>query len=475
MLFVASEAVPFAKTGGLGDVAGSLPQALQAAGLEVALVIPKYATIPERFRAQLKPVAVFETQLSWRNSYVGIERLEHDGVPVYVVDNEYYFFRHQLYGEFDDGERFAYFAKAVCEAAARLEELSCDVMLCNDWQAALVPVYLRTCYPSLAHVKTVMAVHNVKFQGQYGDMLIGDVLGLSDHHDAVSALRIDRQSINYLKAGLLFADAIVTVSPTYAQEIQYAFFGEGLDWLFRAREHDVHGILNGIDMQSWNPATDNALAARYSVDDRTGKAACKRALQQECGLPQEAETPLIAMVGRLTAQKGLNLVAEASQRILATGAQLVVLGTGDRQFEELFAWLERAYPQQVRAFITFDVALSRRMYAGADLFLMPSEFEPCGLSAMRYGTLPIVRETGGLRDTVIGYRGVPDEGVPEPNGFSFPHIMASQLGDEVELACRLYRTAPRVWSRMVTCAMEGDFSWNRAAMRYRELFESLSR
>ena len=476
VVFAASEAVPFAKTGGLGDVAGSLPQALKAAGVDVRVVIPKYALIDGRYRSQFKPVATFETQLSWRQSYVGVEHMVLDGVDVYAIDNEYYFARGQLYGEFDDAERFAYFSKAVCEAIARVDELACDVLVCNDWQTALAPVYIRSCYPQLSQVKTVLAVHNVKFQGQYSDAIVGDVLGLMGNRDAEQALCIDDRSINFMKAGLLYADALVTVSPTYAEEIQYDFFGEGLDWLFRDRRDDLHGILNGIDVASWDPAHDSALAAPYTLEDRSGKALCKQALQRTCGLAQQADVPLIAMVGRLTAQKGLNLVAQSYERILATNAQLVVLGTGERRFEELFLWLERAYPGQVRSFITFDVALSRRIYAGADLFLMPSEFEPCGLSqmiSMRYGTLPIVRETGGLKDTVRGYRGEDGAGFPCANGFSFPHIVADQLADAVERACGVYANEPSVWDKLVTCAMQGDFSWNQAAMRYRELFEQL--
>ena len=471
--FIASEAVPFAKTGGLGDVAGSLPQALAAAGLDVRLLIPKYASIPAHLRERFELQVAFTTKLSWRNAYVGVERMEHDGVSVFAIDNEYYFKRGQLYGEFDDGERFAYFAKAACEAMAQLDDLACDVVVCNDWQSALVPVYLRSCYPDLAQVKTVLAVHNVKFQGQYGESVLGDVLGLAEYPQAASALRIDEHAVNFMKAGLLFADAIVTVSPTYAKEIQYDFFGEGLDWLFRMRSDDVYGILNGIDTKSWDPQADPAIIAAYSVEDRTGKALCKRALQHECGLPEDDGVPLIAMVGRLTAQKGLDLVAEAHERIVSTKAQLVVLGTGEARFEELFAWLERTFPQQVRAFIAFDVALSRRIYAGADLFLMPSEFEPCGLSqmiAMRYGALPIVRETGGLSDTVVGYRG---DLAGCPNGFSFPHIVADQLAEEVERACAVYRDEPGAFDRMVTCAMRGDFGWDQAAMRYRALFEKL--
>ncbi len=476
VLFVASEAVPFEKTGGLGDVAGSLPKALKNAGVDVRLVIPKYASIPDYYRDELKPVATFETQLSWRQSYVGVERLVHDGVDVYLIDNEYYFNRTRVYGEFDDGERFAYFAKAVCEAVSCVPELSCDIIVCNDWQTALVPVYLRTSYPSLSAVKTVMAVHNVQFQGQYSDAVASDVLGLADNEQAMDALRVDASSVSYLKAGLLYADKIVTVSPTYAQEIQYEFFGEGLDWLFRERSADLSGILNGIDTEAWNPRTDRALIQNYTVENMDGKAVCKRALQYECALPEKADVPLVAMVGRLTAQKGLDMVSQASERILKTGAQLVVLGTGDKRFEDMFLWLQTMYPHQVRAFISFDVPLSKRIYAGADLFLMPSKFEPCGLSqmiAMRYGTLPIVRETGGLRDTVVGYKGADGQAESLANGFSFPHIVADQLACEVERACALYSEAPRVWKQLVKNAMQGEFGWDRAARSYRELFEGM--
>ena len=475
VLYAASEAVPFAKTGGLGDVAGSLPQALKRAGASVAVIMPKYSTIPERYVKGMRHVADFSVPLGWRNVYCGIEHLVHEGVDFYFVDNEDYFKRDTHYGHFDDGERFAFFSKAICEALAQVPELACDIISCNDWQTALVPVFLREFYrdvPSCNGVKCVFTIHNVKFQGQYSDFVLGDILGLHDVPAAANQLRSDAVSVNYMRGAVLYSALVSTVSPTYAWELQTDFFGEGLDDIFRARSATLEGILNGIDTKEWNPATDPLIAKSYSPLRPTGKAECKLALQKECGLDQDAEKPLVIMIGRLTDQKGLGLVTYNMGRIMPRGVQMVVLGTGDASYEDEFRALEATYPGQMCAKITFDSDLSHRMYAGGDILLMPSEFEPCGLSqmiAMRYGTIPVVRETGGLKDSVIPYNKFTGEGT----GFGFANINGEEMGDALMDACELFWTDKDAWHRLQKQAMQTDFSWSRAAERYMKMYHEL--
>ena len=475
VLYAASEAVPFAKTGGLGDVAGSLPQALKRAGASVAVIMPKYSTIPERYVKGMRHVADFSVPLGWRNVYCGIEHLVHEGVDFYFVDNEDYFKRDTHYGHFDDGERFAFFSKAICEALAQVPELACDIINCNDWQTALVPVFLREFYrdvPSCNGVKCVFTIHNVKFQGQYSDFVLGDILGLHDVPAAANQLRSDAVSVNYMRGAVLYSDLVSTVSPTYAWELQTDFFGEGLDDIFRARSATLEGILNGIDTKEWNPATDPLIAKSYSPLRPAGKAECKLALQKECGLDQDAEKPLVIMIGRLTDQKGLGLVTYNMGRIMPRGVQMVVLGTGDASYEDEFRALEATYPGQMCAKITFDSDLSHRMYAGGDILLMPSEFEPCGLSqmiAMRYGTIPVVRETGGLKDSVIPYNKFTGEGT----GFGFANINGEEMGDALMDACELFWTDKDAWHRLQKQAMQTDFSWSRAAERYMKMYHEL--
>lgn len=410
IVFASAECAPFVKTGGLGDVAGSLPAALVRAGAEVIVMVPKYATIKDEYKAQMEHFADFYVSLGWRNEYCGLEKLEHDGVTYMFIDNERYFARDYPYGFFDDGERFAFFSKAITESLQHLPAgFECDILHCNDWQTALAPVFLREFYQGLPlydRVKTVFSIHNVAFQGQFSDTVMEDILGVAHIPAAASQLRCDACSINYMLGALRYADAITTVSPTYANEIQTPKFGEGLDGVLRERSYALQGILNGIGVTDFDPATDKRIAANYTVEDRSGKAVCKAKLQEELGLEVRDDRPLMVMVTRLTRQKGMDLVMYALDRILAGGVQVAVLGTGDRDYEDGLRYFQDKYPGTMAARIEFDPALSQRMYAAADMFLMPSKFEPCGLSqiiAMRYGTLPIVRETGGLKDTVIPY------------------------------------------------------------------------
>ena len=473
IVFASAECAPFVKTGGLGDVAGSLPAALVRGGAEVIVMVPKYATIKDEYKAQMKHFADFYVSLGWRNEYCGLEKLERDGVTYMFVDNERYFARDYPYGFFDDGERFAFFSKAITESLQHLPAgFECDILHCNDWQTALAPVFLREFYQGLPlydRVKTVFSIHNVAFQGQFSDTVLEDVLGVAHIPAAATQLRCDACSINYMLGALHYADAITTVSPTYAGEIQTPEFGEGLDGVLRERSYALQGFLNGIDVAGFDPATDKRIAANYTVDDRSGKAVCKAKLQEELGLEVRDDRPLMVMVTRLTRQKGLDLVMYALDRILAGGVQVAVLGTGDRDYEDGLRYFQDKYPGTMAARIEFDPALSQRMYAAADMFLMPSKFEPCGLSqiiAMRYGTLPIVRETGGLKDTVVPYNEFTGEGT----GFSFSNFNGDEMGDAVFRAARLFWDNRDAWNQLVTQAMSQDFSWTRSADKYLDLY-----
>ena len=473
IVFASAECAPFVKTGGLGDVAGSLPAALVRAGAEVIVMVPKYATIKDEYKTQMEHFSDFYVSLGWRNEYCGLEKLERDGVTYMFIDNERYFARDYPYGFFDDGERFAFFSKAITESLQHLPAgFECDILHCNDWQTALAPVFLREFYQGLPlydRVKTVFSIHNVAFQGQFSDTVMEDILGVAHIPAAASQLRCDACSINYMLGALRYADAITTVSPTYANEIQTPEFGEGLDGVLRERSYALQGILNGIDVAGFDPATDKRIAANYTVEDRSGKAVCKAKLQEELGLEVRDDRPLMVMVTRLTRQKGMDLVMYALDRILAGGVQVAVLGTGDRDYEDGLRYFQDKYPGTMAARIEFDPALSQRMYAAADMFLMPSKFEPCGLSqiiAMRYGTLPIVRETGGLKDTVIPYNEFTGEGT----GFSFSNFNGDEMGDAVFRAARLFWDNRDAWNQLVTQAMSQDFSWTRSADKYLDLY-----
>lgn len=473
VLMVAAEAVPFVKTGGLADVAGSLPRALNQAGAEVSVILPKYSKIPQEYRDQMELVAEFYVPLAWRQVYCGIQKLVYDGVTFYFVDNEDYFKREGgPYGYGDDGERFAYFSKAVCQAIMWVPELQVDVVHCNDWQAALIPVFLREFYresDACNHVKVMFTVHNVKFQGQYGSDMMSNVLGLDGIPAAVQQLYRPDGSIDYMQGALCYSDSLTTVSPSYAVELQMPFYGEGLDGIFRRRNGILRGILNGIDVKAWNPASDALFSPNYDAATLDVKAECKRKLQEELGLDQDPTRPLVVMIGRLTNQKGLGLVRYAMDRIMSRGVQVAILGTGDPDQEEAFRYFAGAYPGKMAAVIDFDNALSHRMYAGGDILLMPSEFEPCGLSqmiAMRYGTLPVVRETGGLRDSVVPYNQFTGEGT----GFSFANMNADEMYDALLGACEVFWTDQEAWRKLQVQAMSTDFSWSRAAVDYLDLY-----
>lgn len=473
VVFASAEAAPFVKTGGLGDVAGSLPAALQKAGANVIVMVPLYGTISDEYKSKMEHVTEFYVSLGWRNEYCGLERLIHNGVTYLFVDNKRYFDRDYPYGFFDDGERFAFFSKAITESLQYLPDgFKPDILHCNDWHTALAPVFLREFYqgmPLYENVSTIFSIHNIAFQGQFSAKVLEDICGLAHIPAAAYQLTCGHDAINFMQGALNYSDAITTVSPTYAGEIQTPAYGEHLDGVLRRRREALQGIVNGIDTDHFNPETDPAIAQNFSVDDRSGKAVCKAKLQEELSLTVRNDQPLMTMVTRLTRQKGMDLVTYALDRILSNGVQVAVLGTGDYEYENALRYFASKYPGQMSARIQFDPTLSQRMYAGSDMFLMPSLFEPCGLSqmiAMRYGTLPVVRETGGLKDTVIPYNYETGEGT----GFSFANFNGEEMGDAVFRGARLFWDNHDAWNNVVTQAMNQDFSWTRSASKYMDLY-----
>ena len=475
VLFASSEAVPFIKTGGLGDVAGSLPKALNETGAaEVRVIIPKYKNIPDEYKNKMTHVCDFYMMLGWRHVYCGIETLTHQGVTYYFVDNEYYFKRDNAYGYFDDGERIAFFSKAVCEFLQYVD-FKCDVLHCNDWHTALSTVFLREFYrnvPGYDNIKTLFTVHNLKFQGQMSDAVLGDILGLAEIPAAANQLRSDRVSINFMKGALCYSDLLSTVSETYAREIQTPYFGENMQEIYRRRHNELCGIMNGIDQEDYNPETDINLPAHFSIDNMSGKEECKAALQRELGLEVNDHVPLITMCGRLTQQKGLDLVQHVLDELLQLPLQFAVLGTGDREYEDMFRGFQARYPGKMAACITFNEGLAHRLYAGGDFFLMPSLFEPCGLSqmmAMRYGNLPVVRETGGLRDSVQPYNRFTGEGT----GFSFANYNAHEMLFTIKNAMGVYYDNKDALAQLRRQAMSRDFSWKAAAEKYLIVYRRL--
>ena len=476
ILFAASEAVPFVKTGGLGDVVGALAPVLAAEGHDVRVIIPMFGSISQEYQQQMSHVCDFEVQLGWRRQYCGIEMLKKDGVTWYFMDNKYYFGRPYIYGMGgDEYERFGFFCRGVLNMLPMIE-FQPDVIHAHDWQSGMIPALLKIQYahlPFYSGIKTVFTIHNLQYQGIFGIREVQDILGLGDSLWTDDKLECFGCA-NFLKAALVYADIITTVSPSYAEEIQTAYYGERLDGLLRARHHELYGVLNGIDMNEYDPAKDPKIAQNYSFRHLEGKAACKKALQEELGLEISPDTPLIGMVGRLSNQKGLDLVDYVISDIMHENVQLVVLGMGEGRYFNLFSWAEGEYKGRVAARFTMDHTLAHRIYAGADLFLMPSQFEPCGLSqmiAMRYGTIPVVRETGGLRDTVLSYNEFTGEG----NGFTFFNYNAHDMLHTIQRAAEYYHHEPDVWKKLQERGMGGDYSWSRSARRYLELYESLFR
>ena len=474
ILYATSEAVPFCKTGGLADVAGSLPPALAAEGAEIAVVLPLYQRVKERFGDQLKFECYDYVDLAWRHSYCGLFSLEREGVTWYFLDNEQYFRRPELYGYMDDGERFGFFSRAVVRMLGHFKFWP-DVIHCNDWQTALVPIYLKddgVREDRFRSIKTTLTIHNIEYQGRYGKETLGDLFGL-DHGWADDGTILMDGDVNLLKGAILCADAVNAVSPTYANELKMSYFAHRLENVMRQCGYKLSGVLNGIDLKRYDPAADSHITANYSKDDMAGKSADKAALQRMMGLREEPYTPIVAIVSRLVSHKGLDLICEVLHDMMELPLQLVILGKGDRKYEDFFGWAAQQYPGRMAVRLDYNEDLSMAIYAGADLFLMPSKSEPCGLSqmiAMRYGTVPIVRETGGLKDTVQPYEAWRDDG----NGFTFANYASGDMLYVIREAVYLYKDYPDAFARLRSRAMESDFSWKRSAGEYLHIYSNIT-
>ena len=473
ILYVASEAAPFCKTGGLADVAGSLPPALAANGDDVAVILPLYDMVSQTWREQMVFRGYIYVDLAWRHEYCGLYSLDYQGVTWYFVDNERYFCRGQLYGEHDDGERFAFFSRAVVDLLEKMDWMP-DVVNCNDWQSALVPIYLKDAAASREEIRgigTVLTIHNIEYQGMFGEHTVCDLFGLDYGWYADGTLELNG-CVNLLKGAMMCADHVNTVSPTYARQLHNSFYAHGMEGIVDLCDHKMSGVLNGLDVVSFDPAVDQAIAANYTADDVTGKAACKAELQRQVGLQENPDVPVIAMVSRLVSHKGVDLVCEVLEGIMDTGAQLVVLGKGDYAYEEFFKQAQQRYAGQLSAQIAYSDKLSRQIYSGADLFLMPSKSEPCGLSqmiAMRYGAVPIVRQTGGLADTVRSCQLGQEDG----NGYIFANYNAYDMLYTIHQAVDLYRENREGFAAVQNRGMTDDFSWGASARSYRDIYASI--
>ncbi len=470
ILYVAGEALPFASSGGLGDVIGSLPAALNAQGdNDIRVIMPLYNTIKEEYRKDFEYITSKYINLSWRTLYCGIFKYVHKGVTFYFIDNEYYFKRYTLYGEFDDGERYAFFCRAVLEMMPEIDFFP-DILHAHDWHAALSVIYLKRCFAKMderyANMRAIFTIHNIQYQGQYGFELLGDVFGLMTYDRGIVEYN---NCINLLKGAIVCADAVTTVSPTYAKEILSPKFSHGLDHILNQYSFKLSGILNGIDREYYNPAQDTEIYANYTVEDMSGKLGCKKGLQKALGLPERDDVPMIAVISRLVSHKGLDLVMLAGDEILKDDVQLVVLGQGDKSYEDFFVSLSQRYPEKCRALITYNRDLSKQIYSAADLFLMPSRSEPCGLAQMicsRYGAIPIIHETGGLYDSIkdIGN----EEG---GNGFTFAAYSAYEMLGSIKRAFTLWNEDREGFTALSKKVMCVDFSWNQSALSYIDLYK----
>ena len=475
ILFVASEGVPFIKTGGLADVVGSLPKCFNKENYDVRVILPKYMCMRQEWKDKMNYLTHFYMDLSWRSQYVGILEMQYDGVQFYFIDNEYYFSGPKPYGNiYQDVEKFAFFSKAALSALPVIG-FKPDIIHCHDWQTGLVPVFLKDKFHEnefFRDIKSVISIHNLKFQGVWDVKTIQDITGLDKSYFAPDKLEAYGDA-NYLKGGIVYADRITTVSKTYAEEIQTPFYGERLDGLMRARNNCLTGIVNGIDYDEYNPATDSFMEKNYDIKSfRKEKVKNKKALQKELGLDQDERKFLIGIVSRLTDQKGFDLIAYMMDEMCQQDLQFVVLGTGEERYENMFRHFAWKYQGKVAANIYYSEAMSHKIYASCDAFLMPSLFEPCGLSqlmSLRYGTIPIVRETGGLKDTVEPYNEYNSTGT----GFSFANYNAHEMLYTIKYAMDVFYNHKRDWNRMVERAMEKDFSWNTSAREYEKLYESM--
>ena len=472
VLFAASEAHPFIKTGGLGDVMGALPQSLTELGVEARVVIPKYKNIKDELKQNLQFIKWFTVPVGWRNQYCGVFQYKYKDVVYYFIDNEYYFNRDGLYGYYDDGERFAFFNRAVLEFIKEIDWKP-DIINCNDWQTGMVPVLLNLEYKNnefYSNMKTVFSIHNLLFKGSFVPNVLPELFGY-DYMPLTNGSVELNGSVSFLKGGINYSDQITTVSNTYAEEIKTQQYGEGLDGLLRCKSDFLKGIVNGIDYEEFDPEKDNLIFKNFTWDSISDKVENKLSLQKELGLPQRAETPMIGLISRLTHQKGCDLIVSIIDRLLQKDIQFVVLGTGDYWYEETFKNLQYRYPDKVSANIKFDNSLAHKIYAATDMFLMPSLFEPCGLGqliALRYGSIPIVRETGGLKDTISPYNKYTGIG----NGFGFKNFNSNELMQIIEYALTIYNDK-NAWNNIIRQAMNSDNSWEKSAMQYKWLYEGV--
>ncbi|MEG1967727.1 MAG: glycogen synthase GlgA, partial [Clostridia bacterium] len=475
ILFTASECVPFIKTGGLADVVGALAPVLAKQGHDVRVILPMYTVIGQKWQEQMQYLLHFDVQLGWRRQYCGVQMLKKDGVIYYFLDNKYYFGRPYVYGlGGDEYERYGFFCRAALNALPLLD-FQPDIVHAHDWQSGMIPALLKIQYahtPFFAQIRTMFTIHNLQYQGIFGIKEVQDVLGLGDGLWSADKLECFGCA-NFMKAGIVYSDAVSTVSPSYAEEITTAYYGERLDGLIRSRRNSLYGVLNGIDVNEYNPETDPLIYKNYSLADMSGKAENKANLQRDLGLEVNPDTPLIAMVGRLTNQKGLDLVDCVLSDMMNDNMQLAVLGMGDSRYTNLFSWAEQQYHGKMAVRFAMDHELAHKLYAGADFFLMPSLFEPCGLSqliSLRYGTIPIVRETGGLRDTVLSYNEVTDEG----NGFTFLNYNAHDMLSVIRRALSLYESPNGIIKTLRARGMKGDYSWTHSAGEYMKIYQKLT-
>ena len=472
VLFAASEAHPFIKTGGLGDVMGALPKSLINLDIDARVVIPKYKNIKDELKQKLQFIKWFTVSVGWRNQYCGVFQYDYDGVIYYFIDNEYYFNRDGLYGYFDDGERFAFFNRAVLELIKEIDWQP-DLINCNDWQTGMIPVLLNLEYKKdlfYSKIRTIFSIHNLLFKGSFSPNILPELFGYDYMPLANGSVELDG-AVSFLKGGLNYCDQITTVSNTYAEEIKTPQYGEGLDGLLRCRSCYLMGIVNGIDYEEFNPQEDKFIFKNFDVETIEDKVKNKLALQKELGLPQKENTPMIGLISRLTHQKGCDLIVNIIDRLLQRDIQLVILGTGDYWYEETFKNLQYRYPDKVSANIKFDNTLAHKIYAATDMFLMPSLFEPCGLGqliALRYASIPIVRETGGLKDTITPYNKYNGKG----NGFGFKNFNSNELMQIVEYALTIYNDE-KAWNNIIRQAMNSDNSWGKSAMQYKLLYEGV--
>lgn len=472
-LFVAAECAPFFKTGGLGDVAGALPKALKEKGTEIKVVLPYFTKIADQYKEQIQDLFSYEVNVGWRKQYCGVKYLSLKGIDYYFLDNLYYFDRPDLYGYYDDGERFAFFQLAVIELMEKINFIP-DVMHLNDYHTAFIPFLLKEKYrwiQAFDSIHTVLTIHNIEFQGQYDQGVLGDLFGMGNERYEDGTIRFN-DCVNFMKAGILYADRVTTVSPSYAEEIKKAEFGAGLDVILRMESGKLSGIVNGIDYEMFDPAKDPALFENYDAKHLAKKIENKVQLQKHLGLPVNAEIPLVGIVSRLTYQKGFHLLLEEMENLMQFDVQLVVIGTGDPNFENQFRYFGEQYPEKTSINIAFDLSLAQKVYAGVDMFLMPSAFEPCGLSqmiSMHYGTLPIVHEIGGLKDTVEPYNPITNKGT----GFGFDNFQPFYLMNVLKQAIELYQNNPEIWQELMQQAMAKDFSWNESSQQYLALYQQL--